>query len=710
MRLFVTGASGFLGRSFTEAAVAGGNDVHALVRRPSAALDRLGLQVVVRDILQLAVNDLPDGLEAVVHFATGVDGDESHIVEVAVEGTLRLLKAARARGVQRFVQVSSMSVYSGCARRRELEPHPEARGAYARSKVLAEAALLERLEAEPDAQMEVTVIRPGLVFGAGMTSALAGTAVELPLGLSMGLGRPEQGVPLVTAGDLDAGILSLLRSPLEPGVSRVFDVLSGRPPTKRELLAAHEELCGRPERTIWIPLPVALAAAAALDGFQALRGRPRRAWHSVRRLYGFEPAELDAAVFWSAVGHEPMGQLRTGIRAAITAERDELEPLSSGAARRCAGRLLAARTEPAAGAPVPLILVGAGRIAAEMHVPALAHLPAYAVSAVVDPDIALAQRVATAFSGCLVVDRLAALDDGLLERAAVVVASPGFTHDNVALEALGRGASVLLEKPAVLTSEAYLDLCELGKARSRPITVFHNYRLRPGSRALWRFLVEHDPGRLLHAQLEFHSPRLERERARWMREEKRHRILLMELAVHLIDLVCVVGGELTEVLDLSAVDDRRSGNTLTVSAATLSEQGARVDLKLDLSGIAARSQIVFSFERTTCVLDFFPDGFRILPRRTNPVDDFASDARRFAAAVGSRLRTCRNGVPVRALPHHEIYRRHLARLAEPGLSDPFSLEAVGPTMHSLFRLGDLLYPTEEAISLVGTRNAGRTHS
>ncbi len=692
MRLLVTGASGFLGRAFAEAALAQGHEVHALVRRPSAALEHLGLQPILRDILELTADDLPSALEAVVHFATGVDGDEDHVVEVAVEGTLRLLEAAQARDVERFVHVSSMSVYSSRTARRELEPRPEARGGYARSKVLAEAALVERLRAEPDSGPQVTIVRPGLVFGPGMTSALAGTAVELPLGLSVGLGRRRQGVPFVTTADLNAGLLSLIQSASEPGVARAFDILSGRPPAKGELVAIHEELCGRPRRTIWVPLPVALAAAAALDGLHAVRRRPRRAWYGVRRLYRFEPASLDAEVFWRAIGHDPTGDLRTALRTSLTATRVEPVTMTTGDPRRHLSELLAGPARSVAGEPVPLVLVGAGRIAAEMHVPALERLGGYTVSAIVDPDVALAQRLAAAFPGCGAVSRLDALDDNLLARAAVVVASPGYTHHAVALEAAGRGASLLLEKPAALTSEAYVELCDLGEARARPITVFHNYRLRPGSRALWHFLAEHDVGRLLRAQVVFHSPRLERERARWMREEKRHRILLMELAVHLIDLVCVVGGELTDVLDLSVVDDRRTGNTLSVSAATLSEQGARIDLDLDLSGVAARSQIVFSFERATCAVDLFPDGFRILPRRANPVDDLASDARRFAAALSPRLRRRRHGVPVRALPHREIYRRHLGRLSQPGRPDPFSLEAVGPTMRSLFLLCDAVYP------------------
>jgi hypothetical protein len=144
-----------------------------------------------------------------------------------------------------------------------------------------------------------------------------------------------------------------------------------------------------------------------------------------------------------------------------------------------------------------------------------------------------------------------------------------------------------------------------------------------------------------------------------------------------------------------------------VSATARQSSGARLDLELDLSGAAQRLQLTFVFERATCVLDFFPDGFRVLPRRSHPLDDVAAGAARLAGALGQRLRPAEGGVPKRVLPHHQIYRRHLQRLAEPGSSDPFALEAVAPTMASLFRLCDLVYPLPgEEGGLVGPEPVG----
>ena len=50
MRVLVTGASGFLGRYLVEQLVQRGDQVRALVRRPSAELEQPGVEMVIGDI------------------------------------------------------------------------------------------------------------------------------------------------------------------------------------------------------------------------------------------------------------------------------------------------------------------------------------------------------------------------------------------------------------------------------------------------------------------------------------------------------------------------------------------------------------------------------------------------------------------------------------------------------------------------------------
>jgi 2-alkyl-3-oxoalkanoate reductase len=146
VRVLVTGARGMLGRAVALALAARGDDVTVLQRRPS----RLPLREVLAD---LGDPDAPleaalAGQDAVVHLAAKVDvvGPWRDYARTNVEGTRRLLDAVRAAGVTRFVHVSSPSVaHAGDplvgAGAGPADPGG-ARGHYARSKALAEQAVL----------------------------------------------------------------------------------------------------------------------------------------------------------------------------------------------------------------------------------------------------------------------------------------------------------------------------------------------------------------------------------------------------------------------------------------------------------------------------------------------------------------------------------------------------------------------------------------
>ncbi|MGC8495189.1 MAG: UDP-glucose 4-epimerase family protein [Syntrophobacteraceae bacterium] len=116
------------------------------------------------------------GVDAAVHLAARVHIMRDSVAEpllqfrkVNVEGTRRLANAAAEAGVKRFVFLSSIKVHgesTGNGRGPFCEsdpPHPEDN--YGLSKLEAERALRE---VERETGMEVTIIRPPLVYGPGV--------------------------------------------------------------------------------------------------------------------------------------------------------------------------------------------------------------------------------------------------------------------------------------------------------------------------------------------------------------------------------------------------------------------------------------------------------------------------------------------------------------------------------------------------------------
>jgi nucleoside-diphosphate-sugar epimerase len=169
MKVLVTGASGLLGRAVAALLVRRGHTVATFQRRPSGvdgAADRCG-SLTADAAVRAAVRDV----EAVVHLAAKVSftGRAAEFDEVNVQGTRRLLHAAREARVRDLVYVSSPSVASTGAAIAGLGAEPadpeHAHGNYARTKAQAELVAL----AADAADFRVTAVRPHVVWGPGDT-------------------------------------------------------------------------------------------------------------------------------------------------------------------------------------------------------------------------------------------------------------------------------------------------------------------------------------------------------------------------------------------------------------------------------------------------------------------------------------------------------------------------------------------------------------
>jgi nucleoside-diphosphate-sugar epimerase len=148
VRLAITGATGFVGARLLKIAVEQGHEVVALTRRSQN--ERHGVTWVQgaldnRQALQRLVAEC----EAVIHVAGVISAPDAAGFEAGnVNGTLGLLAAATATGVQRFVHVSSLA-----AREPKLS-------LYGASKARSEE-LVQR------SGLDWAIVRPPAVYGPG---------------------------------------------------------------------------------------------------------------------------------------------------------------------------------------------------------------------------------------------------------------------------------------------------------------------------------------------------------------------------------------------------------------------------------------------------------------------------------------------------------------------------------------------------------------
>ena len=192
--ILVTGGSGFLSIHCIAQALAAGYKVQTTVRSESKKqdvlkglksaqppIDTLNLSFVSADLLQddgwaEAVKDVSLVLHVASPFPSVQPRDDNEVIRPAVDGTLRVLKAAKASGtVKRVVLTSSavaISYGTVCAKGKIFTEKdwsdPNGRGSYitpyAKSKTLAEKAAWEFIERQ-GGKMELTVVNPVGIFG-----------------------------------------------------------------------------------------------------------------------------------------------------------------------------------------------------------------------------------------------------------------------------------------------------------------------------------------------------------------------------------------------------------------------------------------------------------------------------------------------------------------------------------------------------------------
>ncbi|HKG93538.1 MAG TPA: NAD-dependent epimerase/dehydratase family protein [Gemmatimonadaceae bacterium] len=177
MRAFVTGGSGFMGRTLIGELRARGHDVRALARTQAAAdaVSALGATPVRGDLdEELEMRAGMQGCDVVFHLAGKITGwgRADEFQRVNVEGTERVLHAARAAGVPRVVHVSTESVLLDGRPLRGVDESARRAtnpvGLYSRTKAQAEERVLELNSPE----LATVVVRPRFVWGKGDTSVL----------------------------------------------------------------------------------------------------------------------------------------------------------------------------------------------------------------------------------------------------------------------------------------------------------------------------------------------------------------------------------------------------------------------------------------------------------------------------------------------------------------------------------------------------------
>lgn len=302
MRVFVTGATGYVGGAVVNALVTSGHAVYGLVRSEDAAatLDHLGGEPVLGDLLH------PDSYrwvageqDAIVHIGRVRGAEAADADRVAIE---TLLEAARRGRCGRFIYTSGVWVLGDTGPSPATEEAPTARpAAVASFRPAHERMVLEG----GDDRLATAVIRPGLVYGGsgGLVSRLFRSARAEGAAAYIGGGRNRWSV--VYRDD----VAELYRQVAERRARGIFHGVDGTPLPALEIARAASTAAGAGGRIRAVPLDEAraelgaMADALCLDqGVIAPRARAL-GWAPTRE--SFVEGALDAYQEWRRPGTEP---------------------------------------------------------------------------------------------------------------------------------------------------------------------------------------------------------------------------------------------------------------------------------------------------------------------------------------------------------------------------------------------------------------------
>ena len=320
MRALVTGATGFVGSAVARALCRSGWQVRALVRAHSDQrnLQQLPIELATGDLTdQGSLEEAASGCDGLFHVAAdyrlGV-ADPSELYRNNVEGTRRVIDAARRAGVARIVYTSSVATIGLPADGSPgTEDTPSALtamiGHYKRSKFLAEELVRESAQAGAP----VIIVNPSTPIGPGDIKPTPTGQMVLDAAAGRTPAYVDTGLNIVHVDDVAVGHLHAF----ERGRIGERYILGGENMSLREILTQICRLAARQPPRIRVPhsalLPIAYAseALARVTGrgtrvtVEAVRMARKRMYFSsekaVRELgYGWRPpvVAFEDALFW----------------------------------------------------------------------------------------------------------------------------------------------------------------------------------------------------------------------------------------------------------------------------------------------------------------------------------------------------------------------------------------------------------------------------
>jgi nucleoside-diphosphate-sugar epimerase len=316
MKIFVSGATGFIGSRLTLRLAENGHLVHAIYRDESKTkvIQHQNIKLFKGDILDFNSLLIPmEGCSQVYHtaaFAKVWDKDISSIYRLNIEGSMNVVRAGIISGVKRIVCTSTAGVLGPSATGKSVDENTPRPVKYFLDYECSKSIMEETLKTVSAAGTDIIIVNPSRVYGPGVLSESNGVTrlIQKYIGGKWRI-IPGNGKSIgnyVFVEDVVTGHIQAM----EKGISGERYALGGTNMNYDEFFKELSDLTGKRCLMIHIPIPIIQTIAGLMLFIARITGKAPLITPSLVRKY-YHDWDISSAKSVQHLDYNPV-DFRTG--------------------------------------------------------------------------------------------------------------------------------------------------------------------------------------------------------------------------------------------------------------------------------------------------------------------------------------------------------------------------------------------------------------
>jgi len=576
-KILICGSTSFAAQGIVERLIEAGHDIITFNR----GVENRNGNSITGEVNNISSNKfIDDNIDVIINYLLV----KNATIEENIEYIKNLLTLCKKANVKHLIHFSSLSVYKASVKlineNARIETDPKKKGDYGAWKVATENFLLENLSDG----LKLSLLRPGFILGTGLVNPIVGNAFRTPWNKLMLYGTKKTIMPLISRESVHQTVSKILTANSDQPVN-IYALVDNESPSKENYIKKCSQLLGISEDII--ALPNFLWLTLGVFGNAATKLIMKKNMGLYQKFYNA-----------TRVNHynSSATQNKLGLSYKMDWEKELISSLDKQEPNFILPEIPETKNKVWFNS---INIIGYGRIVKQKHLPALKKL--HLQNKINGYDV-------SNFKDDIAGEVLSIKEHKVNEAELNVISTPGPVHLSTLKSIPLNGSKILIEKPLVYSQSELNELLTLINIKAESLFVCHNYRFKQNVLEMISHIKKYNPGRLLKVDLIFQSPPVSNDSASWLRNERKAKTLLMDYALHFIDLACMLDPGKWNIINVNYTLNELK-QTDKISCLLNSANGIEVNFLLRQGFFPRRARIFYTFQNYGTALNFFPDTF-----------------------------------------------------------------------------------------------------